>query len=457
MKKITSFILAVLLLAIFAVGCSDKGGADTQDGKVDASALLSPDDPVTLSMWHVYGEQSDSPMNRLVEEFNSTVGLERGIVISVTNVTSTSKISGQLADSVNEVPGSLERPDLFSSHTYTAVAMGTETLVDWNLHFTEEELQGYVPEFIEDGTKDGALVVFPVSKSTYALFLNGSQFERFSADTGVTYDSLSTWEGFFDAAGKYYEWSQGKPFCAFDYLIRHIELDIMSRGEELVYSEDGWYDTSSAALRESFDMFAAALAQGHIAIADQYANTQVMTGETLSGIGSTAAIGYYNDTVTYPDNTSEPTNLRVLPLPMTGEGQEYMPMTGVGLAAFRTTDKKAAAAAEFLRWFTQGERNLDFVVDTGYMPVNNDAYAAISDYGFESDGYRSLYTAIRTMRESYTPVVRPDFDGYYAKVDKLYDSLRSALPSIIERADNGEDIDTLTGELWPLLSAAGTN
>ena len=52
-------------------------------------------------------------------------------------------------------------------------------------------------------------------------------------------------------------------------------------------------------------MFARSLARGHIAVSDLYANTQVMTGEVLSGIDSSAAVGYYNDTVTYPDNTSE--------------------------------------------------------------------------------------------------------------------------------------------------------
>ena len=86
-------------------------------------------------------------------------------------------------------------------------------------------------------------------------------------------------------------------------------------------------------------MFAEALAKGHIAVSDLYANTQVMTGEVLSGIGSSAAVGYYNDTVTYPDNTSEAMELKVLPLPKSGGENEYMPQTGVGLSAFRTTEQ----------------------------------------------------------------------------------------------------------------------
>ena len=37
-------------------------------------------------MWHVYGAQTESPMNDLVERFNRTEGKERGIVIEVTSV-----------------------------------------------------------------------------------------------------------------------------------------------------------------------------------------------------------------------------------------------------------------------------------------------------------------------------------------------------------------------------------
>ena len=192
MKKFLSLFLCALLLCLGVTGCSEK-------------SLLSPKNPVTLTLWHVYGEQADSPMNRMVEEFNSTVGQEKGILVSVTNVTSTSKIGPQLLDSQTKKPGSLEMPDMFSCHTTTAYSLGAENLVDWNQYFSQDERAKYVSEFLQDGTMDDRLAVFPVSKSTYALFINGSQFERFSADTGVTYESLSTWDGFFDAAAKYYE------------------------------------------------------------------------------------------------------------------------------------------------------------------------------------------------------------------------------------------------------------
>jgi len=111
-------------------------------------STLNPDNPVTISMWHVYGEQADSSMNRLVDEFNATKGLETGVIVNVTNVTSTSKITAQLQDAMADKPDAPPMPDLFSAHTNTATDLGTENLLDWNTVFSEEELGNYVPEFI---------------------------------------------------------------------------------------------------------------------------------------------------------------------------------------------------------------------------------------------------------------------------------------------------------------------
>lgn len=129
-----------------------------------------------------------------------------------------------------------------------------------------------------------------------------------------------------------------------------------------------------------------------------------MTGETLAGLGSSAAILYYNDFVTYPDNTTEPTDLLLAPLPhAAGTTTPLMPQAGVGLCAFKTTDQKAEAAAVFLRWFTEQQRNLEFAADTGYMPVSSAAFDAIADYPFEQQSYQRLYDVYNEMRLQNPP------------------------------------------------------
>ena len=64
-------------------------------------------------------------------------------------------------------------------------------------------------------------------------------------------------------------------------------------------------------------------------------------------------------------------DLHVLPMPKTAGADALMTQAGVGLCAYKTTDQKAEAAALFVRWLTENGRNLDFVAQTGYMPVRN--------------------------------------------------------------------------------------
>ena len=96
MKK---FLLLMLALActVSLSGCAKK-------------TALSPDAPVTLTMWHVYGEQADSPMNRLIAQFNETVGREKGIVIDVTVMTNSTKIRALLLDAHANKPGVPKMP-----------------------------------------------------------------------------------------------------------------------------------------------------------------------------------------------------------------------------------------------------------------------------------------------------------------------------------------------------------
>lgn len=440
MKKTITILLAtlMLILPLQLGGCAEK-------------TLLDPRDPVTLTMWHVYGEQADSPMNRLIEEFNSTVGRERGVIIDVTLMSSTAQIGEKLLAAQKGSAGALEMPDLFFCHNNNATELGADNLLDWQEIFTAEELQGYVPDFLEDGLVDGKLSVFPVSKSTHMLFIAGTQFDRFSSATGVSYESLRTWEGFFSAAEKYYEYSGGKPFCALDYPIRAIELNAMEHGATELYTSEGWYDLENEALRESYLQFAKAIACGHIIVSDLYSNTQVMTGEVMAGLGSTASILYYNDTVTYPDNTTESMDLHVLPMPTADGAELLVTQAGVGLCALKTTDQKAEAAAVFAKWLTEAERNLEFCVNTGYMPVNRASFDKIGSYQFKSEAYGRLYDAVDQVNKTATAVREPSFAGYYARIYSLYDSIRELQKTMPARFRNGETPDALADELWELF------
>lgn len=427
MKKLLAVITAAACLSFAFTGCKKQS-------------------KITLTMWHVYGEQADSPMNDYVQEFNSTIGKDKGIIVNVTLMSNASQIGEKLLNAQHGKAGVPSMPDLFFCHASNAEELGEENLVDWRDKFTRQELDGFVQGFLSDGTVNGALSVLPVSKSTHLLFLAGNAFNRFAEKSGVTYDDLATWDGFFATAEKYYEYSHGKPFCALDYLIRAVELDAISRGATDFYGENGWYK-DDATLLGVYEKFANSIANGHIVVSDLYSNTQVMTGETVAGISSSAAVLYYNDKITYPDNTSEYTNLQVLPLPCSASGTKYATQAGVGLCAYKTTNRKAEAATVFAKWFTEEKRNLDFVAQTGYMPVKNGAFDKLSAYTFKTESFRNTYSALKTTVRTRTMLSEPNIIGYYEKTHALYFAIRNLQRSLKEKYENGATTNDVTREL----------
>lgn len=433
-KKLSALLISSMILTSSIVSCNKK------------ETLLDASNPVTLTMWHVYGEQVDSPMNRYVDEFNKTVGKEKGIIINVTLMSNAAQIGEKLLNAKEGKAGVPSMPDLFFCHKSNAIDIGINNLINWKESFSNEELDDFVDSFLVDGTINDSLSILPVSKSTQLLFLAGGVFEKFAAEKDVSYSDLNTWDGFFEVAEKYYDYSLGKPFCALDYLIRLVELDAITNGADDFYNENGWYDDNKIIL-SSFTKFANAIAKGHIVVSDLYSNTQVMTGETIAGISSSAAVLYYNDKIVYPDNTKEDTNLKVLPVPCSKVGTKYSTQAGVGLSAYKTTEKKAEAETIFAKWFTEEQRNLDFVAETGYMPVKKSSFDKFDNYEFKTENFKNTYIALKETRNNCTFLSEPSMSGYYPKTYDLYNYLRSLQKNLSQMYSEGKSSEDITKEI----------
>lgn len=92
MKK-TIARLAALALAAGFVLCLAACGEGKQE------------EPVTLTLWHVYGGEVSSPMNTLVEEFNRTVGQAQGVRVRVDSVSNTNSIHESVLAAAYKEPG----------------------------------------------------------------------------------------------------------------------------------------------------------------------------------------------------------------------------------------------------------------------------------------------------------------------------------------------------------------
>ena len=76
--------------------------------------LLDPKNPVTLTMWHNYGGQMRYTMDEMIDEFNGTIGAEKGIIVNVTSISGSATLHEKLTMAANNDPGAPELPDILS-------------------------------------------------------------------------------------------------------------------------------------------------------------------------------------------------------------------------------------------------------------------------------------------------------------------------------------------------------
>ncbi|MDR1175303.1 MAG: extracellular solute-binding protein, partial [Treponema sp.] len=339
-KKLTAGAFC-LVFAFLAAGCGEEDG-------------LSPGNPVTLTMWHNYGGVLQETMDELIDEFNGSLGRERGVIISVTSISASRELNEQLAKIAAGDPGAPRMPDLAVMYPAMALVLSkARLLAPLDSLFTGQELSAYLPQFIEEGRlPDGKLYVFPVAKSTEALFVNKVFFDRFSAAAGVGIESLSTFEGLVSAAARYYQWTDsqtpdipgdGKTFFTADSWFNIALAGMAQLGED--FAGSGRLNTSGGAFKRIWDVSVLPALAGVYAVSDNYSSDLARTAEIVCSIGSTAGVLFYGDTVTYPDNTREKAEYLILPYPVFSGGARVAIQRGAGMAAAKSTPQKEAAAA----------------------------------------------------------------------------------------------------------------
>lgn len=418
-RGVTIFVF--LIFCIICGGCSKSKVENT----------------ITLTIWHVYGGQTDSPLNDMIDEFNQTVGKEKGILVQVTSVTNTNTIHEGVLAAANNEPGAASLPDMFVSYPKTVLAMpDREILVDYRDYFTEKELEMFIPEFLEEGEIDGCQLILPVAKSTEVMFINKTAFERFSKATGAKMEDLQTWEGLFELSEKYTKWSDaqtpdiendGKAFFVHDYHFNYFQVGVESLGEHFFRGNSIAFGN---AFTEIWKPYAEAALNGAVWLQEGYATEPLRTGDAIVSVASSASILYYSDVVTYADNTSEEIEITAMPCPVFEDGEKMVMQRGAGICTVKSDPEKEEAACVFLRWLTEPGNNVKFVTKTGYMPVSEEAfetYLPDAIENLEDPKYMELYRAFQETQREYQFYTAPQLDTYLELETRFEEGVRLQL------------------------------
>ena len=394
-RKALMFIFAFLLLLS---SCAKQDAAE---------GLLDPEKPLTITVWTYYNGPQLNSFTSLVNEFNRTVGKERGVVVESFNHGSVEELQEKVLDAVHGKVGAEAVPNIFAAYADTAFAVDKEGLLaDMAPYLSEEERALYVESYLTEGAfSEGEIKIFPIAKSTELLLLNETDWKPFADELGLTHENLATWEGVVETSALYYEWSGGQAFFGRDAMANYMLIGAVQLGEEIAPVKDGKaaLHFSKETARKLWDCYYVPYVKGHYSSSGRFRSDDVKTQNILCYVGSSASATYFPKEVSPDDHNVHSIEMTVLPTPHFEGCDPVAVQQGAGMVVTNASDAEVYASVLFLKWFTEPERNIRFSLGSGYMPVmrstnNMDAIATYAP-DMDQDMRKILSVSVDTVND----------------------------------------------------------
>lgn len=409
MKKFIQCLLAISLGLVVLTGCSDKKHG------------LNPNNPISITIWHYYNGKQLVAFEEMVNQFNQTEGKELGIIATAKSKSTINNLYDELRNAANEEVGADEMPNIFTNYVDFALELDKMgKLVDLDQYFTKKELDTYVDSFIEEGRFDAknALKVFPTAKSTEVMMVNQTDWNKFAEATGSSLEELQTLEGITECAKKYYEYTDaltpdiaddGKALFGRDSMANYILSGAKELGEEVFKVENGEavISLTKETAKKLWDNYYIPYINGYFLSKGRFSSDDAKTGDIIVLVGSSSSASYFPSAVIDDDGNSYPIDCTVMKAPYFKDGEAIAVQQGAGMSVSVSDEAHEYASAVFLKWFTQEEQNVEFSVNSSYLPVQKSA-----------NNFETITARLQDSEVAMSPVVS---DTLKVSVDQVND------------------------------------
>ena len=426
-RRMIAFMVLVTGIVTIATGCSSVNGDHG----------LSSKNPQEIEVWNYYNGAQSVAFDNMVNEFNSTVGKEKGILVTAESTSSISDLTAALNASANKEVGAKKLPNIVQCYKDMATGLDQkDLLVSLDDYVDEKEKATFADAYIEDGKigQDKEWKLFPIAKSTEIMMLNKQSWDAFFRDTGIQLEELSTWEGVASVAEEYYNWSEGDAFFGRDAFTNYMLIGSQQLGHPICEpQEDGSVkiELDTATMHTLWDNFYIPYIKGYYSHIGKYRTDDVKIGKIIAEVGSTVGATYFPTEVSVHNEDPYPIDCIVMEVPNFAGPESYIAQQGADMAVIKGTEQEEYASVLFLEWFTQVSRNTEFAVQTGYLPVRKEANTkeAISaqlettETELGKIGKDVLMTAVEELN-SYHVYMTAEFDESYQVRQVLEDSMQ---------------------------------
>lgn len=393
-------------------------------GSLAKKSGLDPKNPVTVTVWHYYNGAQQQAFNALVSEFNDTTGKEMGVVVESVGQGSVTNLETNVLASAEQKVGAAQMPNIFSAYADTAYTIDQKGLVeDLSAYLTDADQKKYVDSYWDEGrlTGEQSLKIFPIAKSIELLVINQTDWEKFASANGIPADKLAgaTIEDVTALAAQYYNWTDsltsqpedGKALFGRDAIANYMLIGAKQLGVELFAVKDNQVTLNfdRDVVRKLWDNYYVPYINGYFAAAGRFRSDDVKSGTVAAFVGSSSGATFFPDEVIVNDQERYNINMQVYQSPMFAGAQKFAVQQGAGMVVTKNEDpRKIYGSVEFLKWFTSEERNMNFSISSGYVPVVKSAYNKIflkENTQIDSDMSNIITNAIDTVNAAqlYTP------------------------------------------------------
>ncbi len=432
-KKISSLLLACMLSLAVLVGCGNNAPAPAENTTEPATTETATtetesqettevaDEAVTeetteeetqaeptgeateIVFWHAMGGGQGEALEKLVAQFEES---NPNIKVNLQN-------QGNYGDLNQILVATMQSP--------SDLPTITQAYPDWMLQFMDAglvtDLSPYVNEGFDDyedilpGVRDeiemdGKITALPFNKSTEVFWYNKTLFDELGLDVPTSYEELE------EVSKAIYE-AKGIPGVGFDSLSNYYATYLHNNGHEM----DANLDVAGDESVEAVSYYHNGIRDGYFRIAgtDQYMSGPFANEQVGAYIGSNAGEVYVRDGV---DGKFE---YAAAPYPADASVQQ-----GTNIYMFENaTDAQKQAAFDFMNFLLSKESQIQFAIDTGYMPARTSAV--------EADEYKNSESAIAPILADATAKLfsRPLAPGS----QQAYNDVGSVLEQILSNPD----------------------
>ena len=378
----------------------EKDAAKEENTEKEADS--SKDEAAEITFWHAMGGGQGEALEKLVAEFEKE---NPNIKVNLQN-------QGNYGDLNQILVATMQSPDDLPTIT--------QAYPDWMLQFEDANLVTELTDMVngENGIedyedilegvrqeieKDGKIMGLPFNKSTEVFWYNKTLFDELGLEVPTNYEEL------VEVSKKINE-EKGIPGVGFDSLSNFYATYLHNKGVEMDENLDVTSDESVEAVQYYLD----GIKEGYFRIAgtDQYMSGPFANEQVGAYIGSNAGEVYVKDGV---DGKFE---YAAAPYPAESAVQQ-----GTNIYMFdNADDAQKQAAFKFLKFLTSKESQIQFALDTGYMPART---SAIEDSTYSESDSAIAPILLDATKNLYSRPLAPGSQQAYNDIGSVLEQILS--------------------------------